>query len=233
MKRKIIIAIYIIIILIALKLIYNIAIDSILISKYNSGEYNETYVKALSFVNFPQGYIANYNYGNVLYKNGEYEGAIEKYKQALNGIIPKYEECKIRINYALSICKTVQVDEKDKDSINDAIEIYESAIEILTEKGCANIEDDNGHSKEAEQLKKDIQKEIDRLKKLTNSKDEKDKEKDKDNKNEKEKNKDKETETIETKIQEIKTNAMQEQREKESQYKNYGNYSYDKIDRNW
>ena len=228
MKRKVIIVLYIILILLAIKLIYNELFNTILISNYNNNKYNEIYAKALTIMNLPQKYIANYNYGNVLYNKGEYEEAIKEYEEALNSIIPENKECKIRINYALAICKTIQVDEKDSNSIKNAIETYEKAIDILTEKGCANKDNDNGHNKEAEQLKKDIQKEIDRLKKLEDSSSD-----NKENENNKKNNKDKEKDTIESKIQNIKENAIQEQREIESSYKTFSNYNYDKVEKNW
>ena len=227
MKRKILVAIYIILILIVVKLFYNIAVNSILINKYNKGQYSERQAKVLTLTTFVQNYVANYNYGNILYQNGEYEKAIAEYQKALKGIIPKDKECKIRINYALAICKTVQVNESDQDSINTAIEKYETSIDILTEKGCANKNNDNGHNPEAVRLKKDIQKEIDRLKKLqpknesTNQKNE-----EKDDKTEKE------SEKIETEIQEIKENATKEQREKEEMYYNYNEKS-NRTKKNW
>ncbi len=227
MKRKVMIALYIILILAAIKLIYNQLLNTFLINDYNNNKYNEDYAKALTYINFPQKYIAHYNYGNVLYKKGEYEEAIEKYEKALKGIIPKNKECNIRINYALAICKTVEVDESDSKSIKDAIQTYEKAIEALTEKGCANKDNDNGHNKKSEQLKKDIQKEIERLKKLENSSSDSTAE-------EKEEGKEiNETETIESKMQDIKENALQDQREVESKYKNYGNFDYNKVEKNW
>ena len=228
MKRKVIIVLYIILILIAVKLIYNQLLNTILINDYNNNKYNENYAKALTYVNFPQQYVANYNYGNVLYKNGEYEEAIKKYEEALNGIIPEDKECNIRINYALAICKTVQVDESDSQSKKNSIQTYEKAIEVLIEKGCANKDNDNGHSEKAEQLKKDIQKEIDRLKRLENSSSDSEEEKEE----QKEVN-EKETETIERKIQDIKENAIQDQREVENKYKNYGNFNYTMVEKNW
>lgn len=230
MKRKVIIVVlYIFLILLVLKLIYNQLLNKILINNYNNNKYSETYAKALIYVNFPQQYIANYNYGNILYKKGEYEKAIEQYEEALNGIIPKDKECNIRINYALSICKTVQVDESDSKSIKNAIQTYESAIEVLTEKGCANKDNDNGHNEEAEQLKKDIQKEIERLKRLENSSSDSEEEE----KEEETEINEKETETIETKIQDIKEEAMQKQREVESTYKDYSNFDYNGVEKNW
>ena len=165
MKRKIFI-IYIILICLTLKLIYNIVLNNILINRYNNGEYSEVQAKILTVANFPQSYVANYNYGNILYKNAEYEKAIEEYEKALKSTVPQDKECDIRINYALAICKTVQLDEKNEDSIKEAIQIYESAIDILTENGCANRNDNNGHNQKSEQLKMDIQKEIERLEKL-------------------------------------------------------------------
>lgn len=227
MKRKAIIAIYIILILVAIKLIYNQILNVIIINNYNNNNYNENYAKALVFANFPQQYVAKYNYGNILYKNGEYEEAVEQYKEALNGIIPKEKECNVRINYALAICKTVKIDESDIESIKTAIKTYEKAIDILTEKGCANKDDYNGHSREAEQLKKDIEKEIERLKKLENSSDDTEEENKED---EKEIN---ETETIENKIQDIKENALQDQRDIENKYKNYSNSDYTSLEKNW
>ena len=130
MKKKILIATFILLLIIMLKLIYNNIINSILINNYNNGKYSKEYAKALTFINFNQRYVANYNYGNILYQNGEYEEAIEEYKKALKGNPPKSKECNIRINYALAICKTVQVDENDQNSIQNAIKEYENAGHI-------------------------------------------------------------------------------------------------------
>ena len=227
MKKKVLIIIYVILILITLKLFYNILVDNVLISNYNNGKYSENQAKLLTFLNFSQPYIANYNYGNVLYKNGEYEQAIEKYKKALKGIIPKDKECNIRINYALAICKTVSVNEKDQNSINKAIEKYESAIQILTEKGCADKDDNNGHNKKAEQLKEDIQKEIDRLKKLQENESNANKDNDEENKTEEN------VDTIEEKIQKVKEDATKDQRKTEKNYENFDNFDYNRVKKNW
>ena len=49
------------------------------------------------------------------------------------------------------------------DSKENKLKILNEAKDIICEDGCANKEDDNGHSREAEKLKKDIEREIDRL----------------------------------------------------------------------
>ena len=216
MKKKIIKFLYVILIIIAFKVLINIIINYNLIQKYNNEDYSETNSKILKIANFIEPYIANYNYGNILYQNGEYEKAIEEYKKALNGYVPQQKECKIRINYALAICKLVNVNEKNDDSIKEAIKKYETAIEILTEKGCANKNDNNGHSDDAETLKKDIQDEINRLTNLKNNKSDDSEGNDKKEGDEKEK-------TTEEKIKEIKEQATKEQREKESKMKNFYN----------
>lgn len=228
MKRKIVIVIYIILILINFKLLYNIGTNSRLINKYNNGEYTDNLARNLTYFNFLQRYVANYNYGNILYQKGEYENAIEEYKKALKGIVPKYKECNIRINYALAICRTVNVNEKNQDSIKNAIKTYETAIEVLTEDGCANKTNNKGHSQKAEQLKKDIQKEIDRLKKLEKIENDSNEEKEE---NKKDKTKE-DVETIESKIQNIKEEATKDQRETESKFTNY-NKDINTRTKNW
>lgn len=217
MKRRILIILYVILICIMIKFAFNMVINSILISKYEDGEYSEGIAKTLTKFNFPQKYIANYNYGDILYQKGEYEEAIEEYKKALNGKVPKDKECSIRINYSLAICKTVQVDETDEQSIKQAIEKYESAIDVLIENGCANKNNDNGHSQKAEKLKKDIQKEIDRLKNLQK----KDQNQQQQNEDEKKENQQQQAETVEEKMQKIKEQATQGQREAEEFFKKH------------
>ncbi len=228
MKKKILIGLYVILILITLKLVINIQINSNLLDKYDNGEYDTNLAKRLTYFNYIQSYVAYYNYGNVFYQTGEYEKAIEEYKKALNGIVPKYKICDIRINYALAICQTVEIDESKENSIQDAIKTYESAIEILTQEGCANKINNNGHSQKAEQLKKDIQKEIERLKKIQPN-EENSTEKEEESKEDKKK----ETyQTIEAKIQNIKEEATKDQREMESKFNNF-NKDVNFKNKNW
>lgn len=221
MKTKILIATYVVLICLMIYLLFISIENKIIINKYKNEEYLETEAKLLTHVTFQKSYTANYNYGNILYQNGEYEKAIEEYEKALKTLVPSKKECKIRINCSLAMCKTVQVDESSQESITEAIETYQNAIKILTQKDC------NNHNQDAKKLKKDIEKEIERLKKLqknTNNKTEKE---------EKEENEQQqEEEEISEKIQDIKQEAINEQREKESTYKNF-NKTYRKNGKNW
>ncbi len=201
MKKNILIVIYVISIIITLLLVCNFVIS--------------------------RNYIENYNIGNKLYKEKKYDEAIDKYKKALESInIPQKKECSIRINYALAICKTVQIDMSDSESVSNAIRKYESAIDVLTEKGCANKDDDNGHSEKAEQLKKDIQEAINKLK--STEKVEGDSEEEDDNVQ-----KPKEGGTVEQKIQLIKENATKSQRENENKYESYSKMLDNPVDKKW
>lgn len=135
MRKKIIIAIYVVIVFIALRLVTEMP------------------------------FILWYNHGNTLYNEERYIDAISAYDIALNLFPSKYKECKIRINMALAMIKTINTDY----DINMRLNVLNNARDVLTDEGCANKDDDNGHSKEAEKLKKDIDKEIERLEKLITS----------------------------------------------------------------
>ncbi|MBR2704624.1 MAG: tetratricopeptide repeat protein [Clostridia bacterium] len=233
MKKSIFIIVYILVVLILIKLLFNAVTNTVLISKYKDGDYSEQTAYALTLFNFPESYVADYNLGNVLYKKGDYNGAIEQYKKALDRNVPKRKECSIRINYALSICNLVHVDENNKESIENAIKEYEKAIEVLVKQDCAN-DDGDGHSEKAQQLKDDIEKEIERLKELLNQ-DDKDKDKDKDNPDDDKDNPedDKKNKEIEDKIKDIKADAIKQQREKEESSKNLGKKYNDHSKKNW
>lgn len=117
MKNKYFIIINIISIIIILKLVGNIILNGIVIKDYRNEKYKTTTIELLTFLNFPESYVANYNYGNIMYQNKEYKNAILKYEKVLSTYIPKDKECKVRINYALAICKTVVLDETKLESI--------------------------------------------------------------------------------------------------------------------
>lgn len=166
--KKIIRIIYIILILILIKLIISFTLNEIYISKYEKGIYKENLVKILEILNYPESYIAHYNHGNYYYQNEKYTEAINEYDKALKSKPPKGKECRIRINKALCILKSVDLENKKAE---ENIEILYKAREVLCEQGCANTDNPNGHSKQAEQLKKEIDELIEKLKEKNQSED--------------------------------------------------------------
>lgn len=145
--------IWIILVLVFLGLTINYISNERMISDYSKGEYSENKV---AFLGFTEPYIAPYNQGNVNYKNGDYEKALEKYQEALS-LHPSHDrECKIRTNIALCMVMPIQPDKIDQDDVDDVIETLESAKTVLMEHGCAHELDSDGHSKNAQKLKEDI-----------------------------------------------------------------------------
>lgn len=221
MKAKILIVVDIIFVFIMLNLLFVDVKNTFIVNKYKEGKYLENDAKLLTDITFQKSYVSNYNYGNILYQNGEYEKAILEYKKALNTVISSEKDCKIRINCALAMCKTVQVDESNQESISNAIKTYQEAIEVLIEKNC------DKHNEDVQKLKEDIEKEIERLKKLQNNTENTKEE----NKEEEKKDENKE-ESIEEKIKDIKEEATKGQKETEDIYKNF-NKNYSGRGKNW
>ena len=217
MKTKTLIIADIVFSFIMLSLLFVNIKNTFIINKYKEGKYLESDAKMLTNITLQKSYISNYNYGNILYQNGKYEKAMSEYKKALKTVSSSEKECKIRINCALAICKTVQVDESNQESINNAINTYQEAIDVLVEKNC------DKHNEDARKLKEDIEKEIERLKKLQRDTDNKNNENQEENKNE---------ESAEEKIKDIKENATKEQNETENIYKNF-NKEYNGRGKNW
>lgn len=176
MKKKIIITIYVVVILICLRLITEMP------------------------------YMIWYNHGNDLYNDGNYEEAIEAYDIALNLFPSKYKECKIRINMALSMLKTMKTDY----DVAQRLDVLKLARDVLTDEGCANKYDDNGHSEEAEKLKKDIDREIEFLEQFINPSDigSDEKQEDKKEQNEEQNTKNKEGEAKLDKLDQIQQQSV-------------------------
>ena len=141
-------------------------INETFINRYNDEDYKIKREKALTKINFPEGYVPYYNIGNAYYKQGDYDQAISYYKKALteNPSHSGERECDIRVNLALAMIGKIDWDnmETDKD-VQRVIRQLKAARNVLTEEGCANPDDPNGHNEEAEQLKKDIDDMIDQL----------------------------------------------------------------------
>lgn len=164
------------------------------------------YVILILIVIASQMYIVHYNYGNTLYKQGNFDEAIKEYKKALKGNPPRNKECSIRINLALAMISKIDENDEKQDIIKD----LKDARKVLCEKGCANENDSFGHSDTAEQLKSDIDKMLEELQK--NDIQEKETQNDPDDEKEEtenQQNKDKVQEQLE-KIQKESREARQE-----------------------
>ena len=158
-----------------------------------------------------------YNIGNKLYEDQNYTKAIKVYNVALKFFPYKYDECSIRINLALATLKPID-DYTDIYSNKDKILIIlNNAEDILCEKGCAHKEDSNGHSREAEKLKEDIEK----MKKKLSEEEENENQQE-----EQENNNSKQNETKEEKLKEIQSQGIQERKEKLDSYIQMQNYEY-------
>ena len=90
----------------------------------------------LSIFNFYEPYVADYNYGNYLYKDGRYEEAEEKYLKALRSDAPRSKICDIEVNLGLTyieLSKNVE--------INNEIEYLKKAKNHFNR--CANMDLDD------------------------------------------------------------------------------------------
>lgn len=133
--------------------------------QYENGTYEDN---KLSFLGFLEPEISYYNKGNVYYQKKEYENAIVCYKDALSHHPSKERECAIRINLALSMIAPLDVSNLSKQDLKQAIATLKEAQKILCENGCAT-ERGNGHSKNAQTLKDDIERFLKELEQMPNA----------------------------------------------------------------
>lgn len=105
----------------------------------------------------------DYNNGRMFYKMGEYEQAESHFVMALWERKTKRQECKIRINLALSIVAPITPESVNADNLEESIARLEYARDILTENDCAHENDSDGHNKKAQRLKEEIDEYIKKL----------------------------------------------------------------------
>lgn len=108
--------------------------------------------------------VINYNKGNNAFRQQEYEWAESRYEDSLYFSPTKRRECKVRINYALSIVTPITPESVTWDNLEESILRLEEAKNILTEHDCAHEHDTNGHNKKAQTLKNEIDDYIEWLK---------------------------------------------------------------------
>lgn len=107
-------------------------------------------------------YVVHYNLGNMHYREYDCPLMLEQYEKALEKNVPEGKECRIRVNYALALIKTLDSEYAQPNQVDNSIMILEEAREKLLADNCAT-EEGRGHSAEAEQLKKEIDEILEQL----------------------------------------------------------------------
>lgn len=166
-----------VLVIIALLLAVRLITNRQFLKEYEQGEFGFETEERLLDLNIPERYLPYYNLGNAAYKRGNYKEAVMRYEEALArhpGLYSEEKDCRVRINLALAMLKQLDLtDLSSEDNVKHVVNVLLSARDILTENGCANPQAGvyDGHSEEAEQLKKEID---ELLQKLTDQQDQQD-----------------------------------------------------------
>lgn len=124
------------------------------ISNYDKGIYRSS--DANQILGFTQPYVYHYNNGNVYYNEGDYQGAEDEYRTALGYKPGGEKDCMTRINLALSIVKQIAPESVTAENLDETLERLDDARDILVANGCAHRDDEDGHNKDAQTLKDEI-----------------------------------------------------------------------------
>lgn len=194
------------------------------VNRYDAGDYDTAAEEKLIYVNYLESYVVYYNLGNAAYQEGDYLKAAGLYAEALKYNAPEGDDCQIRINYALSLCYSIDYDNLETQSdIENALTILYAARDALTVNGCANDEG-TGHNSDAQQLKEDIDKMIEKLENPDNENNEQDQEENQDQEQDQENNDQNDQQNQsqsskqkeqQEKLQQNKQNAQKERREEQ------------------
>lgn len=152
-----------------LAVLFRSLVNRLFLYSYDNGRYSD-YPEALARpLAFGENYVVPYNLGSAAYQRGDYPRAIEDFTDALRRRPPEEEvECRVRINLALSMLHDFPfeaLDKGDAEQVAKALEALYAARGVLTENGCAcePVGVYDGHSEEAEKLKRDIDEMIRKL----------------------------------------------------------------------
>jgi len=157
----------------ALLILGRSAANRFFLARYRQGAYSEYPEKLLLPLALGENYVAPYNLGNVAFQRGNYDRDVEYYNAALSQNPPEAgRECSVRVNLALAMLHTFPfetLDTGDGAQVQQARETLLHARAVLTRNGCACEEKGafDGHSEEAEALKRDIDQMLDRLSQLS------------------------------------------------------------------
>ena len=208
------------------------------ISNYDKGIYKSSDVNQI--LGFTQPYVYHYNNGNVYYNEGDYQGAEDEYRTALGYKPGGEKDCKTRINLALSIVKQIDPESVTAANLDETLERLDDARDILVANGCAHRDDEDGHNKDAQTLKDEIDDFEEQLKQSvqeqengggTDDQDEPDDQDDQDDSDngddEQEKSSASDEEKIKEKLQEIQGDSLNQRNSEMDTYKSYKDgYNY-------
>lgn len=144
--------------IVAIFLLMRFMINEVYKRNYLNGNYDYTKESQLMRLNYPEGYVPYYNIGNAAFQTEDFDTAIACYSNALNYTgIPEQKECAIRINLALALLRKIDPEKltTEKRIQNTLSQLY-AARNLLCEKGCAHMDDEDGHNPIAQQLKDEI-----------------------------------------------------------------------------
>ncbi|MBR5954614.1 MAG: hypothetical protein IK021_04285, partial [Methanobrevibacter sp.] len=116
--------------------------------------------------------------------------------------------------------------------VENAVQILLIAREALTEENCANVEDDSGHSKEAEELKKYIDELLKQLQQSTSSNDSEESEDQNDSQNNSDNSLNYREEQIQQQLHNQMQEALSEQNQASQDYEN-ANSEFSSNEKNW
>ena len=209
-------------------LVVRFVMNEIFLRRYDRKVYSTKYEEPLLVMNFPDSYLPYYNLGNVAYQNGDYDEAIANYKKALEiGAPHEDKECNIRVNLALSMLMKIDwANMTTQKDVERAIRQLKAARNVLTEEGCANPDDPNGHNEDAEKLKKDIDDMLEQLQQQNDSGDSNDQQDDQQNQGQDEqqepekKESTKREDDLKDKLDDQKRDSMQERQQAEQDKQN-------------
>ena len=166
---------------------------------------------------FGDNYIVPCNLGNAAFMQGDYKRAVSCFQTALESNPPEYdEECRIRVNLALSLCHTINfgaLDRSDEKAVSEAVQTLYTARSVLTLHECASepVGSDDGHFKDADLLKHDIDKMLQELQTPPRSEEKQDNNQDRN----KEQDQDKDKKDNQNRDSENKTEKEQQARQDE------------------
>ena len=145
--RRIVSVLSICMMICAVLLVARFSVNAYFVSSYNAGSNDTSAEEVLLLLNFPEGYVPNYNIGNARYREENYKEAAGYFQDALrsgpsdqNG-----DNCDIRVNLALSLLHEI-----DFEAMEEAIAVRDAAAAEQEQAQAAEPEEESAVEPEKE-----------------------------------------------------------------------------------